>query len=182
MSNTQQRDIEKRLKDSKLETTRRRKQLKTQAPKKKMTDLKSVFERGVTVKQTRNGADGLILKFHIEPRNPKMTVNNFLSDAKHEAMKLMQKYNNERKFQMVLSTKVKRQWLLGNDTDFRDIFTASKMTILNSNTDLDKVYDTASTTISGIFYKKEHEGSGWTLEKIYYLELKFYKLTSSKSN
>ena len=151
MSNAQRQNIEKKIKDSKFEENRRRRQLKTQAPKKKITDLKSVFERGVTVKQTGNGADGSILKFLIEPRNPKMTVNNFLSDAKHEALKLMQKYNDERKFQMILSTKVKRQRLLGNDTDFRDIFTASKMTILNPSTDLDEVYDTASTTISGIF-------------------------------
>ena len=101
-------------------------------------------------------------------------------DAKHEAMKLMEANNNETKFQMVLSSRVKRQRLLGNETDYRDIFTASKNFILNSNTDLDEVYDTASSTISGIFYKKEHEGSGWTLEKIYYLELKFYRLTGAK--
>ena len=182
MSNEQRQNIEKKIKGSKLEENRRKRQLKTQAPKKKITDLKSVFERGVTVKQTGNGADGLILKFHIEPRNPKITVNNFLTDARHEAMKLMQKYNSEHKFQMILSTKVKRQRLLGNDTDFRDIFTASKMTVLSTNIDLDEVYDTASTLISGIFYKKEQEGSGWTLEKIYHLELKFYKLTGSKSN
>ena len=95
MSNEQRQSIEKKIKDSRLEENRRKRQVKTQAPKRKIQDLKTVFERGVTVRQTGNGVDGLILKFHIEPRNSKVTVNNFFTDARHEAMKLMQKYNTE---------------------------------------------------------------------------------------
>ena len=180
MSNDQRQVIEKKLKDSKLETTRRKKQTGYKGPKKKVTDLKSVFERGVTVEQTGNGADGMILKFQIKPRGSNMTVNNFLIDAKHEVLRLMREYNNNYKFQMVLHTKVKRQRLLGNDTDTRDIFTSSRNFTFDPNTDFDEVYDEASTMMSRIFYKKEHEGSGWTLEKIYHLELKFYRLTKTE--
>ena len=174
MSNEQRQSIEKKIKNSRLEENRRKRQLKTKAPKKKITDLKTVFERGVTVEKYDDIGDGSILKFHIIPRNSKMTVDDFLNDSKHEATKLMEKYNDERKFSMTLSSKLKRQRLLGNETDYKDMFTATKKITLFPVSDTDEIYEENSTVIRTVFYKKEHEGSGWTLDRINHLELKFY--------
>ena len=176
MSNEQRQSIEKKIKDSKLEENRRKRQLKTQAPKKKIQDLKTVFERGVTVEKYDNISDGSILKFHIIPRNSKMTVDDFMNDSKHEATKLMEKYSDERKFSMTLSSKLKRQRLLGNEADYKDMFTATKKITLFPTSDIDEIYEENSTVIRTVFYKKEHEGSGWTLEKINHLELNFYRI------
>ena len=176
MSNEQRQEIEKKIKNSRLEENRRKRQVKIQAPKKKITNLKSVFERGVTVEKYDDIGDGSILKFHIIPRNSKMTVDDFMNDSKHEATKLMEKYNDERKFSMTLSTKLKRQRLLGNESDYKDMFTATKKIILLPTSDINEIYEENSTVIRTVFYKKEHEGSGWTLEKINHLELKFYRI------
>ena len=179
MSNSQRQDIEKKLKDSKLESTRRKRQLKNQvkyvAPNEKVTDLRSVFEKGVTVKKHDDIANSTVEKFWIIPRNPKMTVDDFMNDAKPEALKLMEKYD-ERKFSMVLSTKLKRQRLLGNESDYRDLFARTKNITLLPTSDINEIYEDNATVIRIFFYKKQHEGSGWTLEKINHLELKFYKL------
>ena len=63
MTNAQRLEIEKRIKDSNLEERGRKEQLKKQGkyviPKDNVTNLKSVFERGVTVKKTEDIAGGL---------------------------------------------------------------------------------------------------------------------------
>ena len=102
-----------------------------------------------------------------------MTVDDFMEDAKPEALKLMNKFNGERKFCMVLSTKLKRQRLLGNDSDYKNMFTSLSNVTLMPKTDTDEVYENGSRTITTVFVKKELKGSGWTLDKINGLELKF---------
>ena len=119
---------------------------------------------------------GTSQSYTITPRNPKMTVTDFMADAKPEALKLMNKLNNEQKFRMVLSTKLKRLRLLGNNSDYKDTYTPTKNEILYPLTNTDEVYEDGSEKIKTIFLKKEHEGSGWTLEKINHLELKFDKV------
>ena len=91
------------------------------------------------VKKDDDIADGTIENYRITPRNPKMTVDDFMNDAKHGATKLMKKYNDEQKFAMTLSTKLKRQRLLGNDSDFKDMFTATKNIILLPTSDIDEI-------------------------------------------
>ena len=192
MTDAQRSEIQNKLKSSKPEASRIKRQLKKQGykgDKQKMkkldeqySDLKRIFKTGLTVKRNRDLADGLIISFTIEPRDTRATITSFMSDAKSEVLKLMNENSSETKFQMILSTKLKKQRLLNNNSDYKDTLTRTKFENLFATSDMNSIYDEMSETITTHFIKKEHEGSGWTLEKIIGLELKFAKVKNRNTD
>lgn len=186
MSNDQRRTIEKKLRDSKLETSRRKRQTKFKgdATKKqkineKYSDLSEVLRGGINVRKTEDIADGSTMTYTITSRNPtKVTVSDFLNRAKSEALKLMGEFSENYKFRMRLGTRLKKSRLLNeSEMTYTDMHTSSKFVVLNSSLDLGEVYDEATLKILNVYLKKEHEGSGWTLDRIKGLELIFYDTT-----
>ena len=152
MSNTQRQAIEKKLKDSKLETTRRKKQSKYKGDRtkgqkfnEKYSDLGEVIRGGINVEKTEDNGNGTSETYTITPRNPsKITVSNFLANAKSEALKLMKTFNDKYKFKMVLNTRLKKSRLLNNEIIYTDMHTSSKLFTLNFSLDLSEVYDEAT--------------------------------------
>ena len=182
MSNGQRQAIEKKLKDSKLETTRRKKQSKYKGDKtrrqkfdEKYSDLSEVIRGGINVEKTEDIGNGTSESYTITPRNPsRITVSDFLTNAKSEALKLMDTFSENYKFKMVLSTRLKKSRLINNEMTYTDMHTSSKIISLNPSLDLSEVYDEGSLKMLNVYLKKEHEGSGWTLDRIKGLELIFY--------
>ena len=182
MSNVERQKIEKKLKDSKLETTRRKKQSKYKGDKtkgqkfnEKYSDLSEVIRGGINVEKTEDIGSGTSETYTITPRNPsKITVSEFLKNAKSEALKLMDTFNGNYKFKMTLSTRLKKSRLINNELTYTDMHTSSKIITLDPSLDLNELYDGGTTKMLNVYLKKEHEGSGWTLDRIKGLELIFY--------
>ena len=183
MSDEQRQTIEKKLRDSKLETSRRKRQTKfkpsnakKQKINKKYSDLDELLKGGIDVKKIEDIADGSSMTYMITSRNPtKVTVSDFLNKAKIEALKLMSEFSNNFKLKLRLETRLKKSRLLNDaEVSYTDMHTSSNYIILNSSLDLDKVYDQLTSKILNVYLKKEHEGSGWTLDRIKGLELVFY--------
>ena len=182
MTNTQRQEIEKKLRDSRLETTRRKKQTKYKGDKtkrqkfnEKYSDFNEVFRGGINVEKTEDIGNGTTETYTITPRNPsKITVSDFLANAKSEALKLMEAFKENYKFKMVLSTRLKKSRLINNELTYTDMHTSSKIITLDPSLDLSEVYDEGSLKMLNVYLKKEHEGSGWTLDRIKGLELIFY--------
>ena len=170
MSNEQRQNIEKKLRDSKLETSRRKRQvgykgdrMKREKFDEKYSNLNGIFKGGVTVKKTEDIGDGASVTYTITPRNPTtVTVRDFLENSKSEALKLMSEFNDGYKFMMRLTTRLKRNRLLNNETDYTNMYTSSTLTTLNSLLDLSVVYDEGTSKMLTVYLEKKHEGSGWT--------------------
>ena len=168
MSNEQRQNIERKLRDSKLETSRRKRQVgyKGYSRKRRMLDekysnLNEIFKGGVTVKKTEDIGNGSSVTYTIIPRNPTTaTVSDFLQNSKSEALKLMNEFKDGYKFFMVLGVRLKKNRLLNNEVDYTNMHTSSKHINLNSNLDLDEIYDEGLTKMISVYLKKEHEGSG----------------------
>ena len=188
LSDTQRQDIREQLRQSKLEAQRRKKQLRRQGYKgtgqKVQQDITSVSPNvGLTVKEVNN-ISNIIVSYIIEPIDKKhSTVTDFMDNAKAEVTKLMTKHNDNRRVQMILKTKLQRGVTEDKNITLKETLTRSNRdNIISPNTDVDKLYDTLSSSITSHFIKKEHEGSGWTLESIIDLEIKFYETEDSITN
>ena len=141
----------------------------------KYTNLNEIFKGGVTVEKTEDIGSGTSETCTITPRNPsKISVSDFLNNAKSEALRLMNEFKENYKFKMVLSTRLKKSRLINNEVTYTDMHTSSKLVTLNPSIDLSEVYDEATLKMLNVYLKKEHEGSGWTLDRIKGLDLVFY--------
>ena len=177
LSDTQRQDIREQLRQSKLETQRRKKQLRRQGYKADGQQPTKPVEpnAGLTVKKVNN-IDGIIVSYIVEPLDKNLnTVTDFMDNAKIEVTKLMTKHNDNRRVQIILKTKLQRGVTGGNNITQKETLSRSKRELISPDTDVDELYDTLSTSITTHFIKKEHEGSGWTLDSIIDLEIKFHE-------
>ena len=177
LSDIQRQDIREQLRQSKLETQRRQKQLRRQGFKvdgqQRTKPAKSNV--GLTVREVNN-IDNIIVSYIVEPLDKSHSiVTDFMDSAKTEVTKLMAKHNDNRRIQMILKTKLQRATTEDKNFTQKETLTRTKRELISPDTDVDELYDTLSTSVTTHFIKKEHEGSGWTLDSIINLEIKFYE-------
>ena len=176
LSDIRRMDINEQLRQSKLEAQRRARQLKRQGYKlsKVKTDKPTA---GLTVREVNNISD-IIISYIVEPNDKEhTTVTDFMNDAKTEVTKLMTKHNDNRSIQMILKTKLQRGKTDDDNITLKETLTrTNRDNIITPTTDVGKLYDTLSATITTHFIKKEHEGSGWVLNSIINLEVKFFEM------
>ena len=178
LSDTQRQGIHEQLRQSKLETQRRKKQLRRRGYKDTgQKDNEPVgLNVGLSVREVNN-ISNIIVSYIVEPRDEKIsTVTDFMRDAKTEVTKLMTKHNDNRRVQLILKTKLQRDKTEDNNITLKETLTrTNRDNIISPTTDVDELYDILSTIITTHFINKEHEGSGWTLDSIIDLEVKFYE-------
>ena len=177
LSDTQRHEIREQLRQSKLETQRRQKQLRRQGYKVAGQQQTKPAEPnvGLTVKEVNN-ISNIIVSYIVEPLDKSYsTVTDFMDSAKTEVTKLMTKHNDNRRVQMILKTKLQRAITEEKNITQKESLTRTNRELISPDTDVDKLYDTLSASITTHFIKKEHEGSGWTLDSIINLEIKFYE-------
>ena len=178
LSDTQRQNIREQLRQSKLETQRRKKQLRRRGYNDTgQPDTAPVGSNvGLTVREVNN-ISNIIVSYIVEPRDEKsITVTDFMDSAKTEVTKLMSKHNDNRRIQLILKTKLQRGKTEDNNMTLKETLTrTNRDNIISPTTNVDELYDTLSTSITTHFIKKEHEGSGWILDSIIDLEIKFYE-------
>ena len=178
------RQINQKLEDDVKERMRQAKHMRgLKGRKKEINDkyselLNHLGGRVKYTKDKRSLKNGLIIIYNITYRGSggKLSIVDYLEFVKNTVVELMSKHPNTR-FSMTLNYMLIKLRILGNNNnpERKKGYTPTKARVIYPNDDFSSIYDEEKVKLISTFGEEEHKGSGWMLEKILDLDIKFTK-------